>query len=52
MIRNDAAMKLAQDILGKDAPAVNVQIAATLIVLRVKQDELAQEFEKREEARA
>lgn len=40
MIRNESALKLAQDILGKEAPAVLVQLAATLIVQRVKQDEL------------
>lgn len=48
MIRNEAALKLAKDILGDDAPAVNVQMAATLIVRRVKQDELEQQHELRE----
>lgn len=48
MIRAEAALKLAQDLLGDEAPAVTVQLAASLIVQRVKLDEQEQQHELRE----
>lgn len=48
MIRDAAALKLAQDILPDDAPAMQVQLIASLIVVRVKNDELEQAYEARE----
>lgn len=43
MIREQTALKLARDILGKDATEEEVQLAASMIVHDVKKDEQEQE---------
>lgn len=50
MIRPDAALNLARSILGDDVTDTHAELAASLIVACVKEDEMQQEVERRVEA--
>lgn len=52
MIRDAAAMELARDILPKHSEELTIQLVASMIRERVKQEELEQEVEQREKVSA